>query len=167
MSGESAVLIAEILKASGLENLSDMNQADAAKLLSLIGEQRLKEAHVAALVAVAPHFIGLATEAIRTGATIAESMKESQKQALAAIQKQIECISAVLSQIAASMSTDACRVQVASLIVEMGKLHVEAIKEVNKHNNNTYLQIAGIATTIVSITVGVVYILSGKVPPKA
>lgn len=165
MNSDSTV-IEDIKRISGIGNLSKLSAAEATKLLNLIGEQRLSEAHVKALIEVAPQFISIANEALKTISKTVEGTKESQKNALSAVLAAVSGLTNVLTVLANKAESDEVREKIAQYLIEAGKLYIQVTiitKDMNKDNNDTWVKIAGISGTVVSIISGIaIFALQGN-----
>lgn len=142
----------ELKKISGISDFSKLTTEDLEKLLKLIGEQRLKEAHVKALLENAPLFLGCAKEALSVIGKAAAGAKESQKSALAPIAASVANISKVLEILAEKAESDESRIKIVENLIEAGKLYLEFLKiseSMNKDNNAFWLKLNSIVAFVV------------------
>ena len=155
MSSENT--IEELKSITGMLDFKNLSQEDAKKVLKIIGEQRLSEAQVGALVKIAPAFLSCTTEALSGLKVSAEGAKENQKEALAAITQSIGSISSVLKLLAEQSESDETREKIASHLIEAGKLYIqfaEIAKEMNSENNSFWLKMGGIFGTVALVVLG-------------
>lgn len=155
MSSENT--IEELKSITGMLDFKNLSQEDAKKVLKIIGEQRLSEAQVGALVKIAPEFLSCTTEALSGLKVSAEGAKENQKEALAAITQSIGSISSVLKLLAEQSESDETREKIASHLIEAGKLYIqfaEIAKEMNSENNSFWLKMGGIFGTVALVVLG-------------
>ena len=148
---KGATIVDEIIEITGIRDLKKMTEADTVKLLRLIGEQKLKEEHVRALVKIAPSFIGLAVESLKAISAVAKASGASQIDALQSVQQSISAISEALQVLAASAKSDKTREKLARAILEAGRLYVELARisqQMNANNNDFWLKLAGVAAMV-------------------
>lgn len=133
--------IAELKKIIGVKDFNNLSPNDVERILKLIGEQRLKEGQIKALLEIAPTFLKLATESLKTISNIADGAKDSQSDAMAAIIAAINGIAETLNILARSAETDYTREKIALLLIEAGKIYIELAKlskEMNEDNNKVW-----------------------------
>lgn len=142
--------IEELIEITGFSNFKILTDNDAVKILTLIGQQRLKEAHIKALVQLAPGFIKLATESLRAITTVAKAAGDVQVETLKILQRSVDGVADALQTLAKSAKTDKTREKIAECILEAGRLYIELAKisrEMNSQNNDFWLKMAGMAVS--------------------
>jgi hypothetical protein len=117
---EDKKIEAELLQIIGLKRLDKLSKEEASTILKLIGEQRLKEAHIQALVRLAPGFIAVATEALRVQMKVIAAAKEVQQDVVQTISAAVEGISQALKILVGSAESDATREKLAAVLLEAG-----------------------------------------------
>ena len=86
-------IISEIQTISGIPDIKNMSQADARAILTLVGQQRLKEAHISALIKLVPGFIGMTQVALNSQMEVVRNAGAIQSQVLATLQSTIDGLS--------------------------------------------------------------------------
>lgn len=161
-------LLDQIKEISGLTNLDNLSVEEVKKILSLIGEQRLKESHIIALIECYPHFSSIAIESLRMISTCAQGAKDSQKEALQAISSLALGIINCLEILSKNANSDETREKLAMYIIEAGKITVEfghIAADINKENNDFWIKIAKIGASVAvlaGVLVGGVAIAKGN-----
>lgn len=153
-------IIDELKSISGVVDFGSLSKEDAARLLALIGEQKLSEAHIKALVEIAPAFLGFSSECLKAMSNVADGAKITQTEAISTIKKSISGLTDVLGRLAENAESDETREKIAFLLLEAGKLYVEMakiLKDMNKDNNDTWIKIAGILGTVLTVVITVVF----------
>jgi hypothetical protein len=155
---EDKKIEAELLQIIGLKRLDKLSKEEASTILKLIGEQRLKEAHIQALVRLAPGFIAVATEALRVQMKVIAAAKEVQQDVVQTISAAVEGISQALKILVGSAESDATREKLAAVLLEAGQLYLQLaiiLQQVNANNNEMYKTVAKMATIALIVVVGV------------
>lgn len=150
--------IREITKIRDLENISEIGTI---KILNLIGEHKLNEEQINALIALAPSFISMATEALKTISSIVPQVGETQREVLKNIGNSINSINTVLSTLANKVESDEVRLKIAEYTIRAGELYLEFTKlqaKINENNNETWWKITGTVSAIVAATAALVVI---------
>lgn len=156
----------ELIKISGITDFNNLSKEDSAKLLKLIGEHKLSETHVKALVEIAPDFIKAQIEALKAVAEVAKGAKETQKEVISTVVNSIQGVTSILEKLAERTNSDEAIIELAKLTIQAGGLYLEAIKiseRINKDNNNTWIKIGGLATAILGVAIPVTLKVLSKV----
>ena len=158
MSSEK--IIDDLKSIAGVTDFSNLSKEDAARLLTLIGEQKLSVAHIKALIEIAPDFLKFSSEFLKAMSNIADAAKSTQTEAISTIKKSISGLTSVLERLAANAESDETREKIAFFLLEAGKLNLEMVKilkDMNKDNNETWMKLAGILGTVLAIAITVVF----------
>lgn len=151
--------IEELKNILGVNDLSTLSKKDTLKVMKLVSEHKLSEAHLRTLIEVCPQFVGLSVESLKTMQSAAAGAKESQAAAFASFSKAVEGILDALSALAKNAETDETRIEIAKILHESANIFVELAKiskEMNSDNNSVWKYIAGATATIGLAAVGVV-----------
>ena len=149
--------IEEIKKITKIDNFSSLAKYDVERVLILAGEKRITEAQLETLVSVAPQFVDIAIESLRTVGVISGAAKDSQANVMTSITKSIDGLSDALSALAKNAASDDARVEIAKILGHSAPIFVEFAKisaGVNKDNNHTWRELAKIAVVSVAVIVG-------------
>ncbi len=137
---EENELIQEIKDSLGdVSDLKQMTLEQAARILKLIGQQRLKEAHISALVEIFPGFVELEAQVIKAVITDIESAKDSQKEAFDSLKEPLNSVLSILKILGENASSDEAIKEIGKISLEAGKLCIEMgkiVKDMNESNNS-------------------------------
>ncbi|GEM_PF-2640244 len=139
-------LINEVKSATGLDDLSKLDKDSIEKILRLVGEQRLKEAHISAIVEVAPHFVQLQTEVLKTVSRAIDGLEKSQGSVLETMQITLKGLINILQTLAEKMESDDGRLKIAECTIKSGEQFIEVSKRlesINKENNSIWKWVIG------------------------
>jgi predicted phage tail protein len=141
----SASTVQKIKDISGAKDLGSLTPEETTRLLKLLGEKRLSAKEAAKLLEVNPHFGKLATESLRSLASIAESASPVQREAIASLRACVEGLNTAFALLAERAESDQTREKLAEHLIEACKLHLEIAKSVerlNSDNNQVWKQLA-------------------------
>ncbi|MDM8522690.1 hypothetical protein QUF80_04895 [Desulfococcaceae bacterium HSG8] len=150
-------LINEVKSLTGISDLRELDKESTEKILKLVGEQRLKEAHINAVIEVAPQFVRLQTEILQTISAAIEGLEKSQRTALETIQTTLKGLTNILQTLAENMETDEGRMKIAECTVKAGEQFIEVSKtlaSMNKENNGVWKWVVGGLAAGLTLLVG-------------
>ena len=125
------------------------------QLLELAADDKLKIEQLKTLVAIHPHIVQGAIEAMQSLAKVSTTAGNSQIEAIKTIKESISGTVDILKILAQNAETDKTREKIAELLLELAKQHRELIiitERVNQNNNKLWKKIAvgiGAAATLV------------------
>jgi hypothetical protein len=116
-----------------------------------------KKAHIEALTKIAPDFIKMQIEAIKSFAKISGNMRKGQAKSTEAISDSINSLSKVLETLASKAQSEASIEKIAELSIKMAEKYTEILeinRKQNKDNNNTWKALLGTVGAVVLAGVG-------------
>ena len=125
------------------------------QLLELAADDKLKIEQLKTLVAIHPHIVQGAIEAMQSLAKLSTTAGNSQIEAIKTIKESISGTVDILKILAQNAESDKTREKIAELLLELAKQHRELIiitERVNQNNNKLWKKIAvgiGAAATLV------------------
>ena len=125
------------------------------QLLELAADDKLKIEQLKTLVAIHPHIVQGAIEAMQSLAKVSTTAGNSQIEAIKTIKESISGTVDILKILAQNAESDKTREKIAELLLELAKQHRELIiitERVNQNNNKLWKKIAvgiGAAATLV------------------
>ena len=156
---DKEILINEVKSAIGLDDLSKLDKESTEMILQLIGKQRLTEAHISAIVEVAPHFVQLQTEVLKTVSKAIDGLESSQRSALETMQITLKGLINILQTLAEKMESDDGRLKIAEYTIKAGEQFIavsKTLESMNKENNRIWKWVIGGVATGLTLFAGIV-----------
>jgi len=146
----------EIEKFSGIKDFKNLSKEDVIKLTKLQADGILEKTHIEALTKIAPEFIKMQIEVVKSFAKISGDMKESQIKSTEPVIESIQGLTRILETLASKAQSDSTIEKIAELSIKLAEKYTEILeinRKQNKDNNNNWKSLLA--------TVGVVVISAG------
>lgn len=121
----------EIEKFSGIKDFKKLSKEDIIRLTELQSKGVLEISHIEALTKIAPEFIKMQIEVVKSFAKISGDMKESQIKSTEPVIESIQGLTRILETLASKAQSDSTIERIAELSIKLAEKYTE-ILEINR-----------------------------------
>lgn len=158
-------LIEALKRKTGINDFKSVSSDQFKKIQEKVATHSISREEMQLLIEMMPNFVQLQQNYLDGLKLIINSAKETQKDALSGISKQLENITDLLKNIVDKAETEELRSKIADIALQLASYGVEIARillEANKDNNSTWKEIAKMSAVVVSVVVGVLAIFSSS-----
>lgn len=140
-----------IEKITGIKDFKNLSKEDVIRLTELQADGILEKSHIEALTKIAPDFIKMQIEVVKSIATISGDMKESQIKSTEPVIESIQSLSRILETLASKAQSDATIEKIAELSIKLAEQFAKILeinRRQNEDNNSNWKQILATLSVI-------------------